>query len=290
MRAGHDRVDVPRLAPEGGSAEGPRGRGLRRRVPPRRGERPARSARGASSTTPRASRSSAGSSASRSPAAASTPRPRRSRRFWAASASRSSRRPRGSAPAARRARSGWAARSSATSGKENDVSRIGRMPIAIPKGVEVKARREARAGQGPQRGADQPDPAGTRRSTVENGRGPDRARRRRAAAARLHGLLRSLVANASTGVTKGFSQGPRDRRASATRPRSREGGRLLARLLPPDRVPDPRRHRDRARREGGQAHGLGRGPAEGRPDGRRDPQAPRARPLQGQGHQVRATK
>ena len=60
--------------------------------------------------------------------------------------------------------------------KENSVSRIGKMPIAIPKGVDVQVRRRRRPGQGTQGGADDASPAGPDRRRRER-RGADRARR-----------------------------------------------------------------------------------------------------------------
>src|SRR5215470_7390661 len=129
--------------------------------------------------TTRESRWSAGSNASRVPDGACTKRPRRSRRSWAASARRSSRRPKGSRADAKPGRHTWAARFSATFGRRQLVSRVGKMPVAIPKGVEVKVD----GGQ------------------VLVARSNDEKNQRA-----LHGLLRSLVANSVEGVTKGFSR------------------------------------------------------------------------------------
>jgi len=85
------------------------------------------------------------------------------------------------------------------------VSRIGRMPVAIPKGVEVKAdAREVRV-KGPKGELSSRVLPGLS-VAVENGevrisRASDEPQQRA-----FHGLLRSLVANSVLGVTKGFSK------------------------------------------------------------------------------------
>jgi large subunit ribosomal protein L6 len=84
------------------------------------------------------------------------------------------------------------------------MSRIGRSPIPLPRASSSRPA-GARHRQGPQghpRGADQPAPRGA----VEDGRGrrarPSDRRDDRAQ----HGLARSLIANAVTGVTEGYSK------------------------------------------------------------------------------------
>ncbi len=85
------------------------------------------------------------------------------------------------------------------------MSRIGRMPIAIPKGVEVKAEGEFVRVKGPKGELSSRIPAGLSvavepeevRISRENDLPQQRA---------FHGLLRSLVANSVEGVTKGFSK------------------------------------------------------------------------------------
>ena len=73
------------------------------------------------------------------PGRRSTPARTRSRWFWAGWACPSSPRRRESLPTRRRASRVSAAKCSATSGEERTtVSRIGRMPVVIPKGVEVR--------------------------------------------------------------------------------------------------------------------------------------------------------
>ena len=85
------------------------------------------------------------------------------------------------------------------------MSRIGRMPIAIPKGVEVRADRDVVRVKGPKGELTSRIPAGLT-VAVENGevkiaRSNDEPQQRAS-----HGLLRSLVANSVNGVTKGFAK------------------------------------------------------------------------------------
>ena len=85
------------------------------------------------------------------------------------------------------------------------MSRIGKKPITIPKGVTVKVDQGAVEVQGPKGKLRQAVPAGidfeladghlhAKRATEEAGLGA------------FHGLARSLVANAVTGVTEGFKK------------------------------------------------------------------------------------
>lgn len=85
------------------------------------------------------------------------------------------------------------------------MSRIGRMPIAIPKGVEVRADGDFVRVKGPKGDLSSRIPAGLT-VAIESGevriaRSSDEPRQRAS-----HGLLRSLVANSVAGVTKGFSR------------------------------------------------------------------------------------
>lgn len=85
------------------------------------------------------------------------------------------------------------------------MSRIGRAPVAIPKGVEVQADADVVRVKGPKGELANRIPAGL---TVSVDDGQVRIARsgelphERA----VHGLLRSLVANAVEGVTKGFTK------------------------------------------------------------------------------------
>ena len=85
------------------------------------------------------------------------------------------------------------------------MSRIGKKPIVVPKGVTVKVADGAVEVQGPKGKLRQAHPAGidfeladgqlvAKRSTDDPG------------LAKFHGLARSLVANAVTGVTDGFKR------------------------------------------------------------------------------------
>jgi large subunit ribosomal protein L6 len=85
------------------------------------------------------------------------------------------------------------------------VSRIGKMPVVIPKGVEVNADRELVRVKGPKGELTNRIPAGlsvkVEGGQVLVGRANDEKAQRA-----LHGLLRSLVANSVEGVTKGFTR------------------------------------------------------------------------------------
>jgi large subunit ribosomal protein L6 len=85
------------------------------------------------------------------------------------------------------------------------VSRIGRMPIAIPKGVEVRSEAGVVRVKGPKGDLASKIPAGltvaVEKDQVRITRAGDEPRQRAS-----HGLLRSLVANSVTGVTKGFTR------------------------------------------------------------------------------------
>ncbi len=85
------------------------------------------------------------------------------------------------------------------------MSRIGKKPIAVPKGVTIKVHDGAVEVQGPKGKLRQAHPAGinfeladgslvAKRSTDDPG------------LAKFHGLARSLVANAVAGVTDGFKR------------------------------------------------------------------------------------
>jgi large subunit ribosomal protein L6 len=83
------------------------------------------------------------------------------------------------------------------------MSRIGKKPIAVPKGVTVKVMDGAVEVQGPKGKLRQPHPAGIRFALSDGhlvaSRGDD-------SLSKFHGLARSLVANAVLGVTEGFKK------------------------------------------------------------------------------------
>jgi large subunit ribosomal protein L6 len=85
------------------------------------------------------------------------------------------------------------------------VSRIGKAPITIPKGVEVKADLEVVRVKGPKGELVSRIPAGITVSVADGQvrftRDNDEPQQRA-----FHGLLRSLVANSVEGVTKGFTK------------------------------------------------------------------------------------
>ncbi|MBI3667496.1 MAG: 50S ribosomal protein L6 [Acidobacteria bacterium] len=83
------------------------------------------------------------------------------------------------------------------------MSRVGNKPIALPKGVKVKIEPGAVMVEGPKGKLETRLPAGVR---FEQRDGTLVAIRERDEDAALHGLARSLVANAVAGVTTGFSK------------------------------------------------------------------------------------
>ena len=85
------------------------------------------------------------------------------------------------------------------------MSRIGKKPIAIPKGVTVKIDGYAVDVQGPKGKLRQWFPAGIRMAQ-EDGHIVATLERDEPALKKFHGLARTLVANAVTGVTEGFKK------------------------------------------------------------------------------------
>jgi large subunit ribosomal protein L6 len=85
------------------------------------------------------------------------------------------------------------------------MSRIGKKPIVVPKGVNVKIADDAVEVQGPKGKLRQPFPAGIGFEMVD---GELVAKRKtdNPDLGKFHGLARSLVANAVTGVTNGFKR------------------------------------------------------------------------------------
>jgi len=86
------------------------------------------------------------------------------------------------------------------------MSRIGKMPIAIPSGVEVKIDGQVVSVKGPKGTLTHTVPAPITVAVEENSimvARPDDERTSRS----LHGLTRTLIANNIEGVTKGFTKG-----------------------------------------------------------------------------------
>jgi large subunit ribosomal protein L6 len=85
------------------------------------------------------------------------------------------------------------------------MSRIGKKPIPIPKGVTVKVAEGAVEVQGPKGKLRQPLPPGINFAQEDNTLVATLARDE-GELRKFHGLARSLVANAVTGVTDGFKK------------------------------------------------------------------------------------
>ena len=85
------------------------------------------------------------------------------------------------------------------------MSRIGKKPIAIPKGVTIKADASGVDVKGPKGQMKQALPPGVT-AVVEDGNIITTKVSDDAALDKFHGLARSLVANAVTGVTDGFKK------------------------------------------------------------------------------------
>src|ERR1051325_11738300 len=83
------------------------------------------------------------------------------------------------------------------------MSRIGKKPIALPKGVTVKIEGNTVAVQGPKGKLDTRIPGGIK---VEQQEGHLVAVRENDSQAALHGVTRALVNNAVEGVTKGWTR------------------------------------------------------------------------------------
>ena len=83
------------------------------------------------------------------------------------------------------------------------MSRIGKKPIAIPKGVTVKIEGNTVLVQGPKGKVDTPLPTGIK---VEQKDGHLVAIRENDSQSAVHGLARALVNNAVEGVTKGWTR------------------------------------------------------------------------------------
>ena len=83
------------------------------------------------------------------------------------------------------------------------MSRIGRKPILLPKGVTVKVEGNIAAVQGPKGKVDALIPTGIR---LEQKDGELLAVRENDSQAAVHGLARALVNNAVEGVTKGWTR------------------------------------------------------------------------------------
>ena len=86
------------------------------------------------------------------------------------------------------------------------MSRIGKKPIPIPKGVTVKIAADAVEVQGPKGKLRQALPPASCSRRTDGGARREARARGHATLRKFHGLARSLVANAVTGVTDGFKK------------------------------------------------------------------------------------
>jgi len=85
------------------------------------------------------------------------------------------------------------------------MSRIGKMPVAVPSGVEVTLAGQSLSVKGPKGTLTHNSPELIKAVKEENGIVINRVNDERLAKS-LHGLSRTLVANMITGVTQGFSK------------------------------------------------------------------------------------
>ena len=164
--------------------------------------------------------------------------------------------------------------------------RIGRSPIAVPAGVTVTIGSDNVTVKGPQGELSRILPTGISVRQEDSNvlvERPDDQRHHRA----LHGLTRSLVANMVTGVTAGFTKELEivgvGYRAVAQGPERLE---LALGFSHPVVVNAPCGRELRGARPDPH-HREGHRQGEGRPGGRRHPQDPQARALQGQGRPLR---
>ena len=162
------------------------------------------------------------------------------------------------------------------------MSRIGKQPIAVPDGVEVRIEPELVRVKGPKGELERARDA--RRSTSSRTtaqivvtRPTDRGEHRA-----LHGLTRSLIANMVEGVTEGFEKRLEIQGVGYRAQLQGKNLELARRLLPPGRDRGARRHRVR----GAAAHPDRRArhlQAGGRRDRREHPQARPPEPYKGKG-------
>ena len=132
------------------------------------------------------------------------------------------------------------------------MSRIGKLPITVPAGVDVTIDGRTVAVKGPKGSLSHTVAAPIEIAKGEDGvlnvTRPNDERQNKA----LHGLSRTLVANMITGVTAGYVQEARDQRCRLPRPGEGLQPGVRARLQPPDHSSRPPRaspSRSRPRRK-----------------------------------------
>ena len=161
------------------------------------------------------------------------------------------------------------------------MSRIGKKPIAIPKGVKIDVQPGAVEVQGPKGKLLQPLPPGIGFELTAISSRPSTLRED-PELGKFHGLARSLVANAVKGVTEGFRK---DLDIVGVGYRAEVKGKQVHFALGYSHpvvfdIPDGHRHRDR---QADARHRDGHRPAAGRTGGGGHPLAAQARPLQAEG-------
>ena len=165
------------------------------------------------------------------------------------------------------------------------MSRIGKKPIAIPKGVTVKFEGNTVLVQGPKGKLDTPLPSGIK---MEQKDGNLVAIRENDSQAAVHGLARALVNNAVEGVTKGWT---RDLEIVGIGYRAELKGKgtvvFSLGYSHPIEYPLPTRRRLRCRSEADQAEADRHRPAEGRTGRGRNALVASARSVQEQRRALR---
>ena len=128
------------------------------------------------------------------------------------------------------------------------MSRIGRLPVTVPSGVDVTIDGQARQGQGPQGLAQRTRSPSRSPSTQRRGRRSRSSAPTTSASSRsLHGLTRSLINNMVVGVTEGYEKKLEIHGTGYRVPAKGSQPRVLARLQPPDHRRGPRGHHLRRR-------------------------------------------
>ena len=122
------------------------------------------------------------------------------------------------------------------------MSRIGKLPIPVPAGVDVTIDGRTVSVKGPKGSLTHTVAAPIEIAKAEDGTlqvtRPNDERQSKA----LHGLSRTLVANMITGVTAGYTKTARDQRCRLPRPGEGLQPGVRARLQPPDHRRGPRGH------------------------------------------------
>ena len=116
------------------------------------------------------------------------------------------------------------------------MSRIGRLPIPVPSGVDVAIDGRAVTVKGPKGALPHRRRADRDRAAPTTARCRSPGPTTSGAAAPLHGLSRTLIANMVTGVTDGYDEEARDRRCRLPGAGPGQRPRVHPRLQPPGHV------------------------------------------------------